>query len=710
MSTRQKTIMKLNLNAASLLLLTALCVQTSSTFGESRLASCKAPKLKYVETVTWGGFCNEPEGKGLAFGGQDRYAPDGRPHTRVRREGKWVSIHKELREKNTLQKLHKQAQQIRTRIKDLRARARYFYFEGLWSKTDKDLSGEMRRLTDDLSSLMKDLKGQANKASEYETGQVRFAEKFLIKAAGELALVLGKLSRGIDLEVIQTMRNAQIHVSRVSEALDAEPPARAVSPIVFDVKTGLYVLFGGDHFDYLRNDTWVFDPGVEKWMQRHPATAPAPRGNHKLVATGDGKVTLLDGYTYTSAAGYMAGQYGTVGGGAWTYDIAANAWTGKGEAHPPTTRVYRKDVFLPEYFLRGEKPDAKKHAARLKSLPVNKWVVLNPPHKPRLNRDWGTAAFDVDRDLILFWSGGHSAHGGTDVLHYHIATNRWELPFPIEFPLGQLYSGGQAYPAGFNFNLRPWMNGHTRRTYDYDQRLRKMIFIAPSGKDGNYYVYDPDIADWSGRAPRHKNMIYWNDYHSLFVCGTPNATFAWTGKAQLFSLDAKNMAWNPVKLRGKIGGPSVDNSILVYDLKRNRLLWTTGAGWRKPNTGQIYEIDCETWKTRALNPEGRQPMQRNITIREAVYHPQADLVIMALTEAKSTRTVAYDCANNRWVSLNLGGAPYAKNNLQIGMRYDSKRKLLWLVNAGCQVWVLRLNVKAADIIPLKVKQKGKGQT
>jgi len=385
---------------------------------------------------------------------------------------------------------------------DLQARARRLYLSGQWAQPDPALNDGMQDLANEFSALVKDVETAGKGAEAYAAGQVKFALNFLAQAKTDLVSASGGLAKNIDPAAIATLRKAQIHMAQAAEALDAEPPARVVSPIVFDARTGLYVLFGGDHYDYLMNDTWVFDPKAVQWMQRHPATAPTPRGNHKLTATGDGKVTLSGGYTYTSATGYMGGQYAPVGGGAWTYDIAANEWTGPGAGHSPATRVYRNGVCLPEYFLQGEKPDASKQAARLASLPANKWVAMNPPHRPRLNRDWGTAVLDVDRDLILFWSGGHSAHGGTDVVHYHLAANRWELPFPVEFPLGQTFSGGQSYPPGFNFNGRPWMNGHTRRTYDYDRRLKKMVFIAPPGGDRNFYVYDPEIADWSARAQR----------------------------------------------------------------------------------------------------------------------------------------------------------------------------------------------------------------
>ena len=165
------------------------------------------------------------------------------------------------------------------------------------------------------------------------------------------------------------MQANAIRIDQAAELLDAEPPARALSPIVYDPKTGLYVLFGGDHCDYLTNDTWVFDPKKDRWEQRHPHGAPPPRANHELKAGGDGTVRLTGGYTYFSNTDYCGGQYVDVGDGPWTYDVAANRWTGKGEPDEDDVRVYRSGPFLPEYFLQGPSPDAAAHQKRLAGLP-----------------------------------------------------------------------------------------------------------------------------------------------------------------------------------------------------------------------------------------------------------------------------------------------------------------------------------------------------
>src|SRR4029450_12796935 len=200
---------------------------------------------------------------------------------------------------------------------------------------------------------------------------------------------------------------------RAAETFDAEPAPRALSPIAYDSTTKLFVVFGGDHIDYLTNDTWVFDPGKRQWSLRHPKEAPAPRANHQLKAA-DGKVTLTGGYTYTSNTDYVGGQYPEHKHDQWVYDIAADTWTGS-KPTASDTRTYRTGRLHPDFYMQAPRP-----AAQELKIPSNTGGKMTPPHLPALNRDWGTAVLDPDRDLILRWSGGHSAHGGTDVLQYHL--------------------------------------------------------------------------------------------------------------------------------------------------------------------------------------------------------------------------------------------------------------------------------------------------
>jgi hypothetical protein len=563
----------------------ALCAPASAGEKHYRL-----PAEDLKQPVLWGAECQAPDGSGLAFGGCEQAAADARPHTRIKEGGAWKPIVEELRAQNPLQKHFTRAWDLRCRVKNAAARARFVWFKGLdAAEEQKRLKAEavpaIEAVVKDLDALVAEIDGGRGgfETRPYEAGQAKFALALLQSAAGKIKPLAGALAGGVSAEQIKTLSAAQVELEKASEALDCEPPARAYSPIAFDAKTKLFVLFGGDHLDYLVNDTWVFDPAKKKWTQRRPASAPPPRARHEFKAAGDGKVTLSGGYTYSSSTDYCGGQYKDLGDGEWVYDIAVNSWTasGAGKAEPPGSRVYRKNPYLPEFFLQGEKPSAAAVEATLKAMPVNTWGLPNPPQKPRLNRDWGTAVIDPDRDMILRWSGGHSAHGGSDVPHYHFSTNRWELAFPTEFPLGQLYSN-TSYPDTFNFNLRPWVTGHTYLGYDYDPVAKKMLFV---GHHRHCYVYDPDLADWTGRFVKPGGMIYNSCFYTLNCCRTPQGIVCWGANARVHRFDAAKNQWTELKIGGRLPGASVDHSVSVYDSKRDRvIIFCTGYG--KPYSGR----------------------------------------------------------------------------------------------------------------------------
>ena len=83
-----------------------------------------------------------------------------------------------------------------------------------------------------------------------------------------------------------------------------------------------------------------------------PRVRPPPRANHTLKATGDGKIILSGGYTYTSSTDYCGGQYRELDDGEWSYNIARDTWTGKGDRAKSDSRVYRTGPFLPDFFLK----------------------------------------------------------------------------------------------------------------------------------------------------------------------------------------------------------------------------------------------------------------------------------------------------------------------------------------------------------------------
>ena len=657
--------------------------------------------------VLWGSECLLPDGSGLAFGGNEQAADDGCARTRIREGDTWKAVYADLSAANPLQKHQVRTWDLRTRLKNAASRARFAFFQGLpAAEEQKMLKAQavpaIEGVLKDLDGLIAELTGL--KLAEYEAGQIKFAAPLLQSAVGKIRPAAAALANGVTAEELKGLREAQIDMEKAAEALDAEPPARALSPLVYDEKTKLFVLFGGDHLDYLTNDTWIFDPIKKKWMQKHPAGAPSPRGNHQLKAAA-GTVTLSGGYNYTSTTDYMGGQYKDVKDGDWTYDVAANAWTG-GQIEPADSRQYRKNPYLPEFFTQGEKPSAAAFVEKLKAMPANTWVLPNPPYTPRQNRDWGSVTIDTDRDMLLFWSGGHCAHGGSDVLQYHFAANRWELAFPVEFPLGQLYSN-TSYPDTFNFNRRPWVTGHTYLNYVYDPTARKLLF---TGHGKHCYVYDPDIAEWTARFDKPAGMTYGGCFYDLNCAAAAGGAVCWTKEGRIFRFDAGAGQWVEAKVNGKLPGASVDTSTSVYDAKRDRLLIFAGSYGQK-YSGQVHALDLKTMTASALSPANMSavPAVGGFGTDRACYDIANDLALMGTLLPPDAdgfqRTPAFDCAGNRWLSLKLGyetagdkKTPVTPRGHSSGIVFDPKRKLVWGVDSNCRVYVLRLDVKNADPI------------
>lgn len=669
--------------------------------------SYRLPSTSLKEPILWGSSAESPEGFALSFGGEDQTSDDGQSHTRVKRNGEWVSILPELRQADRLGLPRVELGIYRNNAAQYGANVRRAYFEGVpFEEGVNAFSAHRFRtgLSSEIDSLDQLCKVLDPARAEVAREAIRRYLKPLNDRIGELEAELAKPKRA-NPAWYESWCQAQLAIEQTIAALSAEPPPRALTPLVYEPKSKLFILFGGDHLDYLTNDLWVFDPAKMSWQLRLVSKAPPPRANHTLKATGDGKITLTGGYTYTSSTDYVGGQYRDLDDGEWVYDVAANTWSRPEDGVASDARTYRTGALHPSFYLTGEAPDSAAVTKRLAELPANTWMKMNPPQLPKLNRDWGTAVIDPDHDLILRFSGGHSAHGGTDVLHYHLATNRWELCFPVEFPLGQLYDNTE-YPSGFNFNLRPWVTGHTYQNYAYDPLARRMLF---TGETKHTYYYDPERGDWGpsafGEEPRRvlkpKGMNYGSCFYTLTLCPTPLGVVCWTNEGKLFRHEAKENQWRELVTTTpdlKLPGSVVDNSTVIYDSKRDRLVMARKPyGDKNAYDGQLYEVDLKTLGVKVLSPEGKEIGADVIYLCQIRYDSEHDLFLAGCTmpapEGELRRTAIYDPAANRWSSLAIQGDDPSGSkgrNVSLGMQYDAKRKLFWAVDTNSQVYVLRL--------------------
>jgi galactose oxidase-like protein len=688
-----------------------ICVAPALGAARKKPKLTKAPGANLRKPIIWSAECVNPDGFGLAFGGHKQAADDGRPHTRIKKGDKWEVVAELCKATPRREK----AWAARNQVKDAAATVRHIFFEGAPADEQAKALAEkvipdLKKTGDELAALARALQAKlaltdigcrdAALAARYDAAIAR-----LVAAGKRVTDVAGALEKGASPGAIETLWTAQVALEKAAELLDAEPGARALAPIVWEPKHKVFVLFGGDHLDFLRNDVWLFDPAKRTWELRMPASAPPPRANHKIVAAGDGKIKVSGGFTYYNNIWYMGPPYQLHEDGVWTYDLAKNTWTNGAGAKGVSadSRTYRAKLFHPLTYVKAKKkPDAAATAKTLDALPANTWTVMNPPLKPKMNRDWGSACIDTDRDVMLRWSGGHSAHGGSDVIIYHFATNRWELPYPVEFPLGQMYSN-TGYPGGFNFNRRPWVTGHTYKNFGYDPVGKKMQFLGHSAWN---YIFDPAKADWVGRLRKPKILSYRNCFYTLTVCTAGKSLYVWGGiyghATSLNKWDAAKQTWGQLKVTGtKLPCPKVDHCGLSYDAKRDRLIL-----FPKKSGGTLYALNCKTNELSKLKPTGRTDIAKTFSFwRELVYLPDADVILnIGQTAALGGErvTLGYDCAKNTWLALKIGGPnPSSKGrNVGQGAVYDPKRKLVWATSSRSQMWVLRPDIAKAERVGL----------
>ena len=539
-----------------------------------------------------------------------------------------------------------------------------------------------------------------------------------------------------------------------------DPGPRAVPGLVSDPDRRQALLFGGDELDVLKADTWLFDFASESWSELSPATSPAPRGGHQLLFLPTSRrVVLLGGFAYSSTTDYVASHYQTHPWAIWRFDFDAPAWelvkrfdaaeeqpgigamrnvtwaaaAGAGDVvvihvkkgyagemddsetwairidpsvidaagtatHGvgPGTTSLREGPYDPAWYETGwPDPDPVAFAALLDAIPVNTWTEIQVPNRPAHNHDWGTAAMDPVRKRIYRWSGGHSAHSGTDVLEYDMNENRYHMYYPPEFPLQFEYSNDQV-PGHWSFKGRPFMTGHTYKTYAYSSALDRMVIW----KKQLTYFYDPDAHEFE--LPRGETDGGGSMYTTV-LCPVSDGLEAWT-PGGLWRLDPLSRDFEALPISGQAPpAMSPDSNILVHDTARDRLLMFASTG---DNAGQVWAYDRQSGALAALDPAGRASIQTDGPgfYREAVYLPSHDAVVLGAAYDNgdgSKRVPVYHAAENRWYAYAFAGqsAQDEAFGVSLGLMLDAQERI-WAINSSSYLFLLKLDPNSADRIPL----------
>ncbi|MBL8027183.1 MAG: T9SS type A sorting domain-containing protein [Fibrobacteres bacterium] len=516
----------------------------------------------------------------------------------------------------------------------------------------------------------------------------------------------------------------------------AAPEPRAYMSLATDPVRGKIVLFGGDRLDCLLNDTWVYDCATKAWEKKTVAIAPKPRGGAALVyLPKSGSMVLIGGYEYTSCTTYTAcAVYRPLPQlEMWRYDIVNNEWklikafstietqpvftssssdnvkavsdTGDNiialdmndksfimkcdvtvidesgtqlRGRIPNIKEYRTGVWEPNYFYTGiPATDTAASEAFLRNIPENSWVNVPAPKRPRGNHDWGTSVYDSDRDQILKFTGGHSAHCGNEVDAYSLSSNRWNISYSPEYPLEYTFDAG--LPAYFTFNGRPMVT-HSYDNYCYVPEFKKMMYVKPRFT----FFYDPDRKEWDSVQVLNPTQ-FTTDYHRIAVNETAHGPLGWilrngsSSTYDLYLFDTDSMKWNKLNVTGAtIPVYYTDIDGAVFDSKRDRMLFFSQS------TGNtfVWSYDFKTGVMSQSTPTGTPFTGYR---RECVYVPALDIVFFQ-------GDYGYNCTTNSWITFNIpkGSGVSGTSSVSSGYIYDSKRGLIWDTETANQTYVLKL--------------------
>jgi len=572
-------------------------------------------------------------------------------------------------------------------------------------------------------------------------------------------------------DALKAARALQRRIEEFAEAQYPVPPSRRNSPLAFDEKNRVFVLFGGDHEDYLMNDTWVLDLEKRSWRRSKPDTAPSPRAGHALVGLpASGRVALYEGYVQSSNSDYGAVAYAPLDPRQlWVFDARADRWDLLGSWPLPAKEDrtapaplgffdgYAKEWFCPPALAAGaddllvlaghacgpwywrwkrtsetwvlavdparadaagrrklgaapnqrlyrtgpfpasfcEVPDEPKDTG-LEGLPANRWVRLpDPPRNPCRGcrqRDWGTCVWDSDRDQVLHWGGGHCVRSASSVAHYSPVSGRIVEGFDADEPYGA--NGG----GGFDSSLlnRPWVSAHNYNHYAYDPQCKLLV-------SGRGYLYDPERMDWLRIEPIPLPFTFgWSD---TCVETSPHGAVAWarrkgTEQYGLWRFD-RDRGWIDLEPKGKLFAPYCDSHGMVYDSKRDRMIFSgVGGAYAKPSEGKFLAFDFKTRALRTVTPENSELAQTK-NGREMAYVEHADWVLIGelygpADEKPGKRyTRVYDCEKNKMFLLDAGDVPSGHST---GWMVDARRKLVYVFTFRGEAWALRIDPGTAKLV------------
>jgi N-acetylneuraminic acid mutarotase len=367
----------------------------------------------------------------------------------------------------------------------------------------------------------------------------------------------------------------------IAQGVDSSPSARQNHSMVWDPIGQRVIMFGGSDGVY-KNDLWWYDPALNTWTEKTPASSPPARFAHSMVWDSIGQRVIMFGGSDASGCKNDI----------WWYDPALNTWSEKTPINLPSARYGHSMVWDGSRMIMfggyGTSPTYKNDLWWYDPV-SNTWIgpIATSGDGPPSARAYHSMVWDmVGQRVIMFGGYGTSPTYKNDLWWYNPVSNTW---------IGPIATGGDGPPSARRYHSMVW-----------DTVGQRVIMFG--GYDGAYkndlWWYDPTSGTngaWIDKTttaifPTARNghsMVWYSIGNRVIMFGGYDGVY----KNDLWWYDPMSNTWDGPIATGGDGPPSARAyHSMVWDTVGQRVIMFGGYDGAYKNDLWWYNPVSNTWE------------------------------------------------------------------------------------------------------------------